>query len=533
MGAPVPPRIGVTTDPHSSTIPAEVLQKAGPRYTAVAALCAFMSLMLHVLVQMANVDVASQIADKPAVMEAASWTIVGLSIALILANRSGRLSPTALLYAGMSYQVVVAFGLSVIAFFERTVSRVPDGSPSWTATWIAVCGLAVPNTLRRSLMVNVLSAAMEPLAFGLTMAITGDPLPNGFALAITLLPTFLVAGWTTILNGRMFEMARQVERAKEMGSYRLEELIGKGGMGEVWRASHRLLARDAAVKLIRPDVLLAQPGREAAVAQRRFEQEARATASLKSPHTVELYDFGVTPDGNFYYVMELLVGVDLDSLVRRYGPVSPSRTVHILQQACRSLAEAHSIGLVHRDLKPTNVCLTKLGLDYDFVKVLDFGLVKRQAVDGESRMTMDGTTAGTPAYMAPEIAAGDAVDGRADLYAVGCIGYWLLTAQVVFNERTPMATIMAHMQKQPDPPSTRTEIPIPAEFDALILRCLAKSPADRFQSALELHEALSTIPLPPWTPAQAQDWWSVNRPSTSRNMGTTATGETEPLPVTA
>ena len=219
------------------------------------------------------------------------------------------------------------------------------------------------------------------------------------------------------------------------------ERIGAGGMGEVWRAQHRLLARPAAIKLIRSSMLgESQRAREALV--RRFEREARETAALGSTHTIDVYDFGVTEEGDFYYVMELLEGLSLERLVQEFGAVDPGRTVYLLRQVCHSLGEAHARGLVHRDVKPANIMVCRLGPDDDFVKVLDFGLVKHTAAGQTVTMlSMEGTVVGTPGYMAPEIALGRAdVDGRTDIYSLGCVAYYMLTGQPVFSGDTPVAT---------------------------------------------------------------------------------------------
>ena len=285
-------------------------------------------------------------------------------------------------------------------------------------------------------------------------------------------------------------------------------------MGEVWRARHRLLARDSAIKLIRPGVLLGVAGKDAALIRRRFEQEARVTAALRSPHTVELYDFGVSQDGGFYYVMELLDGIDLETLVKQFGPQPPARVVEILRQVCQSLAEAHRAGLVHRDIKPTNIFVCRLGIRYDFAKVLDFGLVKTTPTEGETRMTREGVTTGTPAYMAPEVAmSSDKIDGRADLYGLGCVAYWLLTGSLLFDKRSAVAMVMAHMQEAPVPPSQKTELPIPASLDRVVMACLAKKPEDRPSTAEALARMLEECKdVGAWTQDDAEKWWLTNQP---------------------
>jgi serine/threonine protein kinase len=279
-------------------------------------------------------------------------------------------------------------------------------------------------------------------------------------------------------------------------------------MGEVWRAHHRLLARPAAIKLIRPG--RSNEDGDGATAIARFRREAQAAASLRSPHSIQLYDFGVTRDGRFYLVMELLDGIDLETLVRRFGPQPPSRVVHLLLQACESLAEAHASGLVHRDIKPANLHLCRLGLEYDFVKVLDFGLAKRDPMSSTAQtlLTAPEATTGTPAYMPPELASGEAVDGRGDLYSLGCVGYFLLTGTLVFEGENALRMILQHLQSEPVAPSVRSGLPIPTELDRLILHCLAKDPGRRPASAGDLAAALARIDVrAPWTQDDARVWW--------------------------
>jgi eukaryotic-like serine/threonine-protein kinase len=266
--------------------------------------------------------------------------------------------------------------------------------------------------------------------------------------------------------------------------------------------------------LIRPEMIATGDPAGAQLAVQRFRREAEVAANLRSPHTVELYDFGVTDDQTLYFVMELLDGMDLQSLVQRHGPVDARRVIHIVRQTCASLEEAHERGLVHRDIKPANIHLGRLGLVYDFVKVLDFGLVKPIADRSieQSLNTQAGLIIGTPGYMAPEMAFGDRVDGRADLYALGCVAYYLLTGQQVFDGATAMQIMSKHLQAAPVAPSTRGAFAIPAALDALVLSCLAKKPEERPQSAAELARRLSTIDVEPWTHLQAKEWWLASPP---------------------
>jgi len=294
-----------------------------------------------------------------------------------------------------------------------------------------------------------------------------------------------------------------LERARQLGSYQLEERIGRGGMGEVWRARHRLLARPAAIKLIRGEVL----GDDRARVEARFEREARALAGLRSPHTVSVFDFGRTLDGRLFLVMELLHGLPLDRVLKLCGPLPAARVVPILIGACHSLSEAHAAGIVHRDVKPANLFLCHDGEGIERVKVLDFGLVK----DTRSvQLSLEGKISGTPEYMSPEQAHGGELDGRADLYSLGCTAFHLLSGRPVFREPSDVATLLAH-QVQPAPTvSSVTDAAIPPELEALIARCLAKQPEFRPVSAASLGRALAAIRFGDdqrLTPERIREWW--------------------------
>jgi serine/threonine-protein kinase len=311
----------------------------------------------------------------------------------------------------------------------------------------------------------------------------------------------------------VYTLGTEVSRARELGSYRLTERLGAGGMGEVWRAEHRLLARPAAIKLIRREAAADGQSGGSQDLRRRFEREAQVIASLRSPHTVNLFDFGVADDGSFYYVMELLDGLDTETLVKRFGPQPAERVIHILLQMCHSLSEAESRGLVHRDIKPANVFLCRYGEDLDFVKVLDFGIAKDtgRADVSNTALTMANVIQGTPSFIAPEQAMGVQLDGRADLYSAGCVAYWLLTGQLVFTGETALAVIMHHATTAPPAPSTRTELPIPPELEAIVMRCLEKDRDKRPQTARELAERLKAVRgLEAWTPERAREWWKVS-----------------------
>jgi eukaryotic-like serine/threonine-protein kinase len=377
--------------------------------------------------------------------------------------------------------------------------------------------VVVPTSPRWAVLAALASVSSVPVIIGLMIASGTTSLrlePAQFFFGLVF-PYLLVVGMAYVGARVVYGLGREVKRARDLGSYRLEEKLGQGGMGEVWRARHRMLARPAAIKLIRPSLAGdARPGvSEDAV--RRFEREAQVIARLRSPHTVELFDFGIADDGAFYYVMELLDGLDADALVRRSGPIPAERAVYLLRQVCHSLSEAESCGLVHRDIKPANIFLCRYGEEYDFVKVLDFGIVKapEQVEEDAPALTRENVVQGTPEFIAPEQALGGTeLDGRADIYATGCVAYWLLTGQLVFTAETQMGLLLHHAHTPPTPPSARSGLPIPTALDQLVLSCLAKEPAERPQSARELSRRLAEIEgAEAWTQDRAREWW-VTRP---------------------
>jgi serine/threonine-protein kinase len=315
--------------------------------------------------------------------------------------------------------------------------------------------------------------------------------------------------------GVLCRFRRETREASALGSYELVERLGAGGMGEVWLARHRLLARRVAIKLIRADRLGDGSGEQARLTLQRFEREAQATAALTSPHTIRLFDFGVTDQGAFYYVMELLNGRDLESLVDEFGPLPPARALFLVSQICRSLAEAHALGLVHRDIKPANAYVCRMGLEYDVVKVLDFGLVRHESAGVAPTLLTDvAATMGTPAYMAPEVILGSGeVDRRADVYAIGCVAYFLLTGVHVFGGRTPMKVLMQHVQEAPLPPSRRIEQVMPPGVDDMVMACLDKDPERRPRDASSLLDRVLNCPTSDeWDQASARRWWKAHLP---------------------
>jgi serine/threonine-protein kinase len=377
-----------------------------------------------------------------------------------------------------------------------------------SAMFAVAYGVIIPNTWRRCALVVAAFTAL-PVVIWLAACVTNE-LPVGHWFSFQTVIAFLVVALTAVLSvygAHRIEVSRQeAAQARRLGPYVLREEIGGGGMGQVYLADHVLLRRPCAIKLIHPD-----RASDPAMLQ-RFEREARATASLTHPNTVQVFDYGHTPDGTFYYAMEYLPGITLDQLVKRYGPLPPGRAVHFLRQLCGALAEAHAIGLIHRDIKPGNVIVCERGGLYDVAKLLDFGLVLNQGVgQGGERLTQEGAFAGTPAYVSPEQAAGrEDLDARSDIYSVGCLAYFLLTGRPPFAGRSAVRMLAAHLYEPPSPPTTlRPEVP--AELERVVLRCLAKEPSERDPSAQSLESALAgCLAVGRWTQEEAAGWWRAN-----------------------
>jgi eukaryotic-like serine/threonine-protein kinase len=364
--------------------------------------------------------------------------------------------------------------------------------------------IAVPSTAIRTLWLSTI--AMLPLIAAMVLG-TGRPLN----IVNTATWSAVAIGVATVGSRVIFGLRTEADRVRRLGQYTLEEKIGEGGMGVVYRASHAMLRRPTAIKLLPPE----RAGDANLV---RFEREVQMTAQLSHPNTIAIYDYGRTPEGVFYYAMEYLDGITLEELVRRYGPLPAGRVIAILDQVCGALAEAHGRGLVHRDIKPANIILTQRGGEPDVAKVVDFGLVKPLASD-TSALTVSLSTVltGTPLYMPPEaMNAPDVADPRSDLYALGAVGYFLLTGHPVFEGTTVFEVIGHHLHTEPVPPSQRTNNAVPADLEAVILRCLRKKPDDRPRDARTFRDALHRCTTAPrWTRDDAAAWWRTFRASGS------------------
>ncbi len=398
--------------------------------------------------------------------------------------------------------------------------------------WFALLvfhGVLVPNSLSRGVGV-VLVMCLTSIAICIVAASTHPPTGRNAGVLFAVSTTILAAGAGLSIFGtaKTEALQREVESAREavreMGQYRLRKKLGHGGMGEVYLAEHRLLKRPCALKRIHPR-FLNNPEQ-----LKRFEREVQATAQLRHPNTVEIYDYGRADDGTFYYVMEYLPGLSLEDMVGKHGPLPADRVVHILKQVCGALREAHRHGLVHRDIKPSNILVFPDGSPHDQAKVLDFGLVHwlTEEVEPNAKITREGLIVGTPEYMSPEQASGMTLDGRSDLFSLGSVAYFLLTGREAFHRDNPMKTLLAVVNEDPAPVVSLNPH-VPEDVLAVLKKCLAKMPADRYERAADLEAALLACGCATaWTEERSADWWAAH-PEAQPMTGT----DLDSLPVRA
>ena len=365
---------------------------------------------------------------------------------------------------------------------------------------LVVRATLLPASARRAAIIGTLSAAPVVLPAYVWWALGGGDMPGDGQLSAALLTGWAlvsVVGSSTI-SKVVHGLHHKVRQAQQLGQYRLVSRLGQGGMGEVFLARHALLQRPTAVKLLRPEL-----AGEDAIAG--FEREVQATSQLSHPNTVAIYDYGRTPDGIFYYVMEYLPGIDLETLVRRRGAMPAARAVHVLRQVCASLAEAHDAGLIHRDVKAANVILCQRGGVPDVVKVVDFGLVR----DLGDEQAAERGVSGTPSYLAPEaISDPTSMDARTDLYAVGILGYWLVAGQLPIEGQNATHVLSLQLFQQPRPLAEVAEQPVSPELEDALMRCLRKKPAERPRGIRALGRALARCPeADAWSDEDARQWW--------------------------
>src|SRR5881628_530969 len=361
-----------TTGARGTALPPDLLRDASRRLGLIAG--AFTALTLIILT-LSRTLFPKIPYDWPSAMDWTVGSVSMLSLGVFLAARYWKGDPAAFVTLGLLYEIALAAAMGVLNHAAPVAALTAGPLASRVIIVLVVFAAVVPSTPRRTLVAALIATSMDPLSMVWTIAARHLDVAPAHLLWMHI-PNYLAVGLAVIISLIITGLGRQLRDARDLGSYRLGELLGRGGMGEVYVAHHRMLARPAAIKLIRPEKLEVDGADQALRIVQRFKRDAEAAASLRSPHTIELYDFGETDDGTLYFVMELLDGIDVESLVERFGPVPPARAVHVLRQVCASLAEAHAHGLVHRDVKPANIHLCRMGLEYDFVKVLDFGIVK-------------------------------------------------------------------------------------------------------------------------------------------------------------
>ena len=448
-----------------------------------------------------------------------------VSLAATVAWVVARGSPRSLRALGnldIAGAITILLSIAVMMFGIPAIFR-PEIETLFVLNVVLVARAAiVPSTPARSLLVGCIGV-LAVTVIGLhihrqaasELALVMTPNPTGMGESVRLVPppsviATLCVVWgavsislSTLISRVIYGLHRKIEQVAQLGQYRLDEKIGEGGMGVVYRASHAMLRRPTAIKLLHP----AKAG-EGALA--RFEREVQNTAKLTHQNTVAIYDYGRTPEGLFYYAMEYLDGFDLEALVSLNGPQPAARVVHVLKQVVGALAEAHHVGLVHRDIKPANIILCQRGGVADFAKVVDFGLVKDVSGGANQSTTAATFITGTPLYMSPEgIVSPDRVDGRSDLYALGAVAYYLLTGVPVFTGVTVVEVCAGHLHGEVIAPSKRVDRDVPPSLEALLLACLAKKPEQRPASADTLLKGLSALEVPIWTSDDASAWWKA------------------------
>jgi eukaryotic-like serine/threonine-protein kinase len=420
---------------------------------------------------------------------------------------------------------LIVFGAPAVFFLAKQYHEVAESAnlesgyanlPGILVPWMLLIftyAMFIPNTWRRALIVLTVvgllpMALLALLYYNVEAFRTLSSLPDysgyfsaqflGMALAVMV---------ATVGVHTIGTLRREAFAAKQLGQYVLKQRLGGGGMGEVYLAEHRMMKRPCAVKIIRAE----KAGDPQALA--RFEREVRATATLSHWNSIDIYDYGRTDDGTFYYVMEFLPGHNIGEIVDDYGPFSAGRTVYLMQQVCAALAEAHGIGLVHRDIKPANIFCAYRGGVFDVAKLLDFGLAKQtfDSPEGDSQLTIAGTITGSPLFMSPEQAAGDDhVDARSDIYSLGALIYYMLTGRPPFESNNPMKVMIAHASQEVVPPRQHNAA-IPHELEEIVLRCLEKDPDHRYQDVATMQRALRDLELDdPWSSDRALQWWSCN-----------------------
>lgn len=426
---------------------------------------------------------------SPTLMYVAEWLVFGIPAIYFLVLTQQHLDMAANLDQGAHLPVIMVPWLLLVFTYAMFIPN-PWGRAVWVLIPMGVAPLAV--------------IAYQWVTCTGFRACLARPEFQSYLTEHVLVMTLAIVIATVGLH-LINQLRRQAFAARQLGQYRLKQKIGAGGMGEVYLAEHEMMKRPCAIKLIKPE----KAGDPRVLA--RFEREVRSTAKLSHWNSIDIFDYGNTADGTFYYVMEYLPGHNVGELVELEGPIPASRVLYLMQQVCNALAEAHGIGLVHRDIKPANIFCAYRGGEYDVAKLLDFGLAKPVLKGGDVELTQEGFLTGSPLYMSPEQATGEReTDARSDIYSLGAVMYYLLTGQPPFDYQRPMQVIVAHVSEFPTHP--RHLAPqIPPAVEDIVMRCLEKDPDHRYQTALDLRAALTDVPLAdPWTSQKAFEWWNCN-----------------------
>jgi tRNA A-37 threonylcarbamoyl transferase component Bud32 len=408
---------------------------------------------------------------------------------------------------------IVIFGLPAVFFVSlhwlqmcdcsEHHKALPNPAPPWLML-IFTYAMFIPNTWKRAAIpIGLMTLTPVAMTFLLWSRSCHMTVGDNTTLSIHVALSMIISGIVSVIGVHTINSLRyEAFRAKQLGQYRLRQQIGSGGMGEVYLAEHLLMKRPCAIKLIRPE----KAGDPKVMA--RFEREVRATAKLSHWNNIDVFDYGRTSDGTFYYVMEFLPGLNLMDLVEQYGPLPPGRAIYLLRQTCEALQEAHEIGLIHRDIKPANIFAAKRGGKYDIAKLLDFGLAKPLSGGMTPDLTQEGTITGSPLFMSPEQATSvREPDARSDIYSLGTVAYFMLTGHPTFDKAQAIHVLIALASEQPAPVSDFRD-DVPEDLADVVMRCLAKDPSDRYQDVASLAAALDACESAgQWDGEKAAHWW--------------------------
>ena len=511
--------------PHPSGLSLHGAEVADPDSFLYRRVTLYARILTFFFVAFALIGAIKAISLPFALMGWVGYAAVGIFVAVAVAVLAAwlylrRVRPSIAALHGFESAGTVTAGVAISATSHiLPVGIVQIGIFLTLLLMLVVRAALVPSTASRTLWVGLLCSAVLAAFAGYRSAALGlhqASLPTGtdpedFNRWASQFMWMIMGSWgviftiaTAIVSRVIYRLTDTARVALQLGNYTLDRKIGEGGMGVVYLAHHALIARPAALKLLPHD----KAGDEAV---RRFAREVQKTSELAHPNTVRIFDFGHTPEGNFYYVMEYLEGLNLRELVARYGRQPPGRVIYVLAQIAHALSEAHARGMIHRDIKPANIVLCDLGGAADMAKLVDFGLAKDIDTSSDLALSADGKISGTPMYMAPESIRSSSVDGRADLYALGAVGYFLLTGVDLFPAATLVEVCGHHLHTKPEPPSERAGVPFAADLTSVLLRCLEKRPEERFADALALRRALLECEdASRWALDEARAWWDAH-----------------------